>query len=132
MVGFEQDLRPGNPAIPDRDAPVGAPRHRGAVGRDEDRSARPARLVEPVEHPPFGLGVDLGGRLVADQHVRHGRERDGKPGAGGLSSRQVRRVCVDPRGEAEAFQKLWHAAGTSPAGELNMQLYIAADGQVLE
>lgn len=71
------------------------------MSRHEDCAACAAPLVEKRQYALLGLGVDLGGRFVADENVGIGGQRHRKPSPGCLAAGQLRWQRAGVRTDAE-------------------------------
>ena len=65
-----------------------------------------AIALEPAAHPVGGVGIERGGRLVEQQHLRLVDQRLGERHAGLLSGRELAGRPVEQVGEVELVRQI--------------------------
>ena len=94
-------------AVAHRDDALRDARHATLVGDDDERHAvLRVELAEEVDHFLAGLGVEVAGRLVAQQQLRRAEQRARDRDALLLAARQLARPAVREVGEPDAAQRL--------------------------
>src|SRR5262245_33960316 len=76
------------PSISERQNAVGPLRDRRAVRGDQDAGATSHRRDQVFQDQRFCRGINLGSRLIADQHLRIFRQNSRKGGSGSFTARQ--------------------------------------------
>ena len=86
----------------------------GIVGRDDEREPELAlQRVDQVEHALAGVGVEMAGRLVAEQQLGPLRERAGDRDPLRLAAGELARAGVGLRREPDQLEQRLGGAGSA-------------------